>query len=137
MSQNNITNSECGTEDFVTLEQAEKLKELDFNWETYACYNHGKFEDPFDRFGEATIDNHNRYGSNYISAPTLSQAQKWLREIHNIIIIIEYQNAETFNWIVYKSDKLMKSGIWGKDTYEEALSIGISKALELIENGEY
>lgn len=77
----------------------------------------------------------------YISAPTQSFLQKWLREIHNIDIDINHWNKQPM------VDRLGKREIWdnayqgfinGKDchpyakTYEGALEIALEEALNQI-----
>ena len=96
-------------EDFVSFEQAQKLRELGFDRNVYAYYDNGHFKP----FGAEIIDyvytntvntdslccscnslfkrdkiSAEVYGDCY-DAPTLSQACKWLRERHNIHIQIE------------------------------------------------
>lgn len=66
-------------EDFVTYRQAVKLKELGFDWETYAHYHFNKIDGLPDKYPDVTFDNYNCSSLEMYSAPTLSQAQKWLR----------------------------------------------------------
>lgn len=73
------------------------------------------------------------------SAPTQSLLQKWLREIYNIHIIVyimENSNGSVYydfglkqviNWLTDKSSKPREFL-----TYEEALEVGLQKALKLI-----
>ena len=71
------------------------------------------------------------------SAPTLSQAQKWLREVKEICItplIKIHKGQYKYAWDItlFKEDR----SIWDEneifDTYEQALSAGIGSALELL-----
>ena len=88
-----------------------------------------------------------------ISAPTLWQAQKWLREEWGIAINViahDYRDKyveSKFHWNeVFLSDIDRSGEQWRKyfifgrhplfDTYEEALSDGLSQMLELIKKGE-
>jgi hypothetical protein len=65
--------------------------------------------------------------------PTQSLLQRWLREVHDIHIIIESSNQvgvkhNFYNyliWLRYESFDVYK-------TYEEALEVGLIKALELL-----
>lgn len=75
-----------------------------------------------------------------ISAPTLWQAQKWLRE-KGIAVSVQANEIQGELW--YSADIITTKGInelvdGGFDYmgYEAALSAGISAALELIEKGE-
>lgn len=81
-------------------------------------------------------------------APTQSLLQKWLREEHNIHIVIDvaYNGKgilEGYTHAVYgnaakKMDVLLAyiQEPWFVDTYEEALETGLEQALKLIGNGD-
>ena len=122
-------------EDFVTYEQAEKLADLGFDYKCIACYD----EEEFEYNGEPNDYNSGYYRYNLISAPTLTQAQKWLREVKDIHIEIKYTiNPQYEPWIgkvVIIEDYPEPNTIIDTDTcdtYEEALSEAIDKALELL-----
>ena len=76
------------------------------------------------------------------SAPTQSLLQKWLREIHNIHIIIHYDYSIIGGYIVTNIIKSIepiiinqvnkKSKYENYRTYEDVLEIGLQKALKLI-----
>ena len=119
-------------EDYVSFKQAKDLKELGFDWECNRFYNSTLNEDIN---GWLSCENFNN--SDYsISAPTLAQAQKWLREEKKIdvIVFLSYPRGERkyhygihrqFPFLNYVDD-------YHHDTYELALSAGIDKALELL-----
>ena len=76
----------------------------------------------------------------YISRPTQSLLQKWLREKHNLHIMLNtsintngkatfYCNTIKFGKNLYKSMFRSKSLIY---TYEEALELGLQEGLKLI-----
>lgn len=80
------------------------------------------------------------------SAPTLAQAQKWLREVRGIDVLV-WNCACGYGWEISKADTQsrgttlmvyddngedMDSGMWL--TYENALSAGINVALQLLDN---
>jgi len=68
------------TEDYVSFETAKLLKEKDFD--EYCGY--------YDRNGEYwDYRVYNHRGDDYISAPTLQMAMKWLRNIHGLFIHID------------------------------------------------
>lgn len=74
-------------------------------------------------------------GSDFISCPTQSLLQKWLREKHNIEVIS--LRAEDFMFYKYKVSNIKKLKINLKagfefNTYEEALEKGLQEALKLI-----
>lgn len=153
MSQNNITNSEYGI-DFVIFEQAYQLKQLGFDWKCNHIYKNK--EHTFFHCLQDAYDNHNAFTKRLtddlvVSAPTLYQAQKWLREKCKIFtsINIYFPNYKDDDYLFAKYgfvyiDRRNNRAIRIEsdrnnqlfDTYEEALSAVISKALELMENGE-
>lgn len=123
-------------EDFVTYEQAQKLKELGFDWECNHWYH---FLEPDKLIECQTYCNHNKF-ERPCSAPTLAQVQKWLREVKNIIIQVFCFKPgvfESLSWAFAVVDNDDKELIEDKhmkcfDTYEQALLMGVNKALELI-----
>lgn len=134
-------------EDFVTYEQAKALKELRFDWEClHGYYRFYSDKEPWlNSCGYAK----NSIGSDSFSyaAPTLSLAQKWLREVKDIIIGIDFDNwNDKYECHVYKRMGYKGANIrdtYGSqlvtneyhedfDTYEQALSAGVDKALELL-----
>lgn len=72
----------------------------------------------------------------YISAPTQSFAQKWLREKHNILVVVypffnDPSDKDKFWCRVFTPDD--KGGTSMYDTYEEALEEGLQIGLNFIE----
>lgn len=126
-------------EDFVTLEVAKLLKNKGFNEFCDAGYFIADSEiaplffGTFRNKGEGSVSGH-------IAAPTLYDAQKWLRDKHNIHITIG-NSASGYWWELSKADNGTTiydynysgpndGGKW--DTYEEALDAAIYKSLKLI-----
>lgn len=67
------------------------------------------------------------------SAPTLSLAQKWLREVHNIhiqIIFLSLNNRYVFEIYKYGEDNI--ESVLEYSTYELALEQGILESLKLL-----
>lgn len=149
--------------DFVTYEQAVKLKELGFDWGCTYFYDEDKKltagyadisgDGGFDDYELSVIDltcsvNNNCLYRDIFDAPTLAQAAKWLREVKGIIIVCTPEVDEyDFNDYVRKfitgqwCYELWRNGDehWNSTeklypTYETALSAGIDTALKLIEN---
>lgn len=114
-------------EDFVTLDQAKKLKELGFQEK---CFAYFLYDDEVE-IGTYMKDYNYIVGLDYISAPTLYQTQKWLREIEKTEVIVNRIDEGIYDFTIYGKivDVTTESRF---DTYEEALSKGIDKALELI-----
>ena len=122
-------------ESYVSLEVAELLKEVGFNWECRGYYDRRTLRFNF-------VWNHNEKGaSTQCAAPTLEVAQRWLREVKNCSIMIDVfvHNLDknniyyTHNWIMYLDGERYSGSNWD-DTryYEVAQEAGIKKALELI-----
>lgn len=129
-------------EDYVSFEQAKALKELGFDWEVSHFYGLNEANEPKlcrlpDTLGGQ--DNHNKYHGNF-SAPTLSQAQKWLREKEIEVGVFANFDGELPNgkwvWLMRKFNTHLYDTVFTEDinydTYEQALSAGIDKALELL-----
>ena len=122
-----IINHEC----YVSLEVAKLLKEAGFDWEIKTFYFMGQLGETM--LGDAK--NHN-FSNQFISAPTLEVAQRWLREVKNIDVFA-YRNEpkDKFESIVSFNKKWSTTGMC-INTYEEALETSIKKALEIIIKGE-
>jgi len=69
----------------------------------------------------------------YIAAPTLQMAMKWLREVHKIHIAFypygEY-SCDNYQFDVYKDNELVVSKDDGYITYEQAVEAAIKYCLE-------
>ena len=118
-------------EDFVTYEQAKILKDLGFDWECLYPYTEKKIIGYHPSPINWNNDENAKYG--IISAPTLAQAQKWLREAKGILILI--QHNKNFYWTISTNesdDEVI--AIYEYETYEKALLGAINKALEIIKN---
>lgn len=84
------------TEDYVSFETAQLLKKAGFNVPVRTFYN-PKYRGEKVSDGTALI-NYNadpKDGSVLCSAPTLQMACKWLRNVHNIIITIDFDKYES------------------------------------------
>lgn len=116
-------------DDYVTFEQAKVLKELGFpQWEEskYPYYDGYSFD------GKETSVISSNCKMEYSKVP-LSLVQKWLRKeknIHLIVDRIEDNIGKDYTWKICG-----KTPIFGEafgDEYEEALSAGIDKAIEIL-----
>ena len=113
----------------VSLETAKVLKVKGFNEDVLEHY----YDD-----GSTFMDdlNNSECEHDEYSAPNLSLAQQWLREVHNIHMGIWY-NTLTHKWrLDYLADLLNGNYIdvdsIEMDTYEQALEAGIKESLKLI-----
>ncbi len=143
------------TEYYISFEQSVKLKELGFAEKVNHTYLKKIRIEPEVSVGDLkeihSKDpknyNDNRKGAEkgliFYSAPRLDQAQAWLREVRGIHILL---NPYSFSPDRYDGDNYFwsfelfqaPSGGWlranggGFDTYEQALSAGIDKSLEIM-----
>ena len=72
---------------------------------------------------------------NYIYAPTQSLLSKWLREKHNIIVLVDYEGIDGYYYKFYsykEGNKNYDASDKNYNTYEEAYEIGLQEALKLI-----
>ena len=65
------------------------------------------------------------------SAPTQSLLQKWLREIHKIIVLVDWEGTDGY---FYKLDFKSFYEVAGNNNknYEDCLELGLQEALKLI-----
>ena len=120
-------------EHYVSLEIANLLKEVGFNWTCRGYFDNTEFHPN----GSVECTNYNSSTCKYLKVPVLEVAQRWLREVKNLILLIDitpsYCNGKPmgYKFVIHVSGG---NHIWGewKDTYEEALEAGIKKALEII-----
>lgn len=135
------------TEDFVTFDQAKKLKELGFDWECdfiYYITYHNHDKPIFERCGTADYYKIEEYWN----APTLSQVQKWLFERYGYFLSVQYNSeTEIFQCVIYKqtftqgyyctNESYVKQTFQGSENIRSyipfrCLSKGISKLLEFL-----
>lgn len=124
-------------EDFVTYDQAVKIKELGFDWECNHWYHPLEPEKIIEC---QTYYNHNSFERPY-SAPTLAQAQKWLREKEIEVGVFGDFDGELptgkWVWLMREFNTHLFDTVFPEDdirfnTYEQALSAGIDRALEIL-----
>lgn len=129
-------------EEFVTLETAKMLKDKGFSECVFTFYEADGVDG--DMILSETYDYSENFNKRYgfLSAPSQSLAQKWLRETKNLHISI-IRNACGYGYDICKADNgthitdgIFKGtndgGQW--DTYEEALEVGIQESLKLIKS---
>ena len=135
--------------DYCDYDTCVALKELGYNKPTLAYYNgflssrkllysvideNDMPEDGVNIFDLST--NHNEYkDSKFIDAPTLYEAQKWLRENKNIQIEIPISFMDNGVWkfsFRIQTPEFYDRAIGEWDSYEEALSEGIKEAVKIL-----
>ena len=123
--------------DYVSYELALKLKACGFDEPCNSYYNKADAaDDVYWRTKREQEYDWNSLGSEcQTSAPTLWQAQKWLRKVKHISVrvsYIHYHKVWFADWLNLDSGEFDDTDATFA-TYEEALADGISVALELIE----
>ena len=135
-------------EDFVSYEQAVKLRECGFDEPCNSYYDKTCSND--DEYWHTTrgeVYNWNGLNSEcQISAPTLWQAQKWLREVKKAVVVVapetdmaDYNDIPrdflTGEWCyeIWVNGNTHRYGMASYPSYEQALSAGIEMTLKLIE----
>lgn len=125
-------------EEYVNRSQALKLKALEFHWHCYGAFATKVRQS----WILSTPMDHNNFDSSVCSAPTLAQAQRWLRDIKNIYLIVDVAYKETYDadasyyWrtcdqMGWKLENSQDNDAYF-DTYEQALSAGIDRVLETL-----
>ena len=114
------------TEDYVSFETAKLLKERGFD--EYCGY----YDQTGEYWGYHTF-NHN--GDEYVSAPTLQMAMKWLREIYSLEIYPYHDFPKVgdkwwFEIIKYPNSVSEHESETAYNTYEQACETAIKYCLE-------
>ena len=118
------------TEDYVSFGTAKLMKEKEFNADVNCThvYVYGRVvsKDYFRDINEL---------EEYIQAPTLQMAMKWLREVHNISIepLVDFGNGNEYWWaadVAYIKKNGLIDELCGYNSYEEACEAGIKYCLE-------
>jgi hypothetical protein len=134
-------------EQLITFDTAKLAKEKGFDLEFCNVGWHGDFGDlkgdsyPF-------LGTYSFYKSIYcnnkdehqIQRPTQSLLQKWLREVHNIHLLLEpyYDEQKVlvygFDLITERTEEetIVEKGF---KTYEDALEVGLQESLKLVKDG--
>ena len=122
------------TEDYVSFETAKLLKEKGFDknteheiWYVIKQFSPGcQWNCCTYKVGDTTREYDNKC---CIPKPTLQMAMKWLREVHNLHIVVFYYDNSAFPYIWYifahNGDKPHKA-----NSYEEACEAAIKYCLE-------
>ena len=133
-------NHEC----YVSHELAKLLKEAGIDWEEHYPRNFCYVNDNTELFDKSVLKNYIGEDDVIYLAPTLDITQRWLREVKDIDVYI-FPTTNNKRGCVYEwGIKTFGRALWVEgqpytnqyETYEEALEVGIKKALEIINKGE-
>lgn len=119
----------------ISFETAKLAKEKGFSIPTETCWIETRsplFKSPFH-----TVRNKVGYiteGCDYINEPTQSLLQKWLREVHNIHLMVRRSQLNMWKCFYEKETSNSTCTWWSNSTttYESALEQGLIEALKLI-----
>ena len=115
-------------ENYCSLETAKLLKQAGFDWECDKGYDGKRNEELW------VLLNFNLFNDKY-SLPSLSVAQKWLREVKGIevnVLCVYINLIKKYSYAAFEGKYNHEIIDDGFDTYEEALEAGIKKCLTLI-----
>lgn len=125
-------------EDYVSLEVAKLLKEKGFDYSTLYYYEKNGKLGMMSLDAQSQMRNHG-YMNDVYPCPTLYEAAKWLRETHNIHIVVSPHYSRKYEIIEYEYsfDFLEKPFKWRKskeyyEIYEQCLNNAILESLKLI-----
>lgn len=126
------------TDTLISFETAKLAKEKGFNEPIRLCYSDQ------DRVNALPYDAGNRDHINsqhaYYSVPTQSLLQKWLREVHQLLILINIDTISSeFTYSIWRISpdeefELLKEDSNYNLIYEDALEQALIEALKLINN---
>lgn len=125
-------------EQLITFDTAKLAKEKGFNVKCI-CHLTGKAHIPINISYD--VDNHhtvkiidwNNSDTN-ISVPTQSLLQRWLREVHGIVVFIApmIPHCDSFGVTIYYENGHVEKSLGFRPTWEEMLEAGLYEALKLI-----
>ena len=125
-------------ETLITFKTAKLAKDRKFNVECFNYYQDShragvkSINSPITNSLIDELHEEDKYCIIFYAAPSQSVLQKWLREEHNIDVLInvtiDYSNYISIIW--FKGKKIKPSGRF--INYENALEIGLQEALNLI-----
>jgi hypothetical protein len=118
--------------EFITYEQALKLKELGFDKECFGWYNGNKPQ--YVIIQNSTNKEWEIEGSKHCAAPLKQQAFKWFRENDKLFGVVNYYTTDQYFIEILDSNGNMACNTKGMEfiTYEEAELKCIDKLIELI-----
>ena len=120
------------TEDYISFETAKLLKEKGFDVYVRSYYEKNEYKTKEEFSKNNALWNWNISSFRY-SAPTLQMAMKWLREVHNLLILISVDNMVSgYEWSIYYTDshEITPYAESGYKSYEDACEAAIRYCLE-------
>ena len=124
--------------DYCDKDLSLALKEAGYIGQGRCYYDLDKEPHKLRHFGIQVLTTRSAEALNFILAPKLYEAQKWLREKHNLHITIFSQSQESWQYRITKPHQKLEDGLHGEDfaSYEEALSEGVKCAVKILNEDE-
>ena len=133
-------------ESYVSLEIAKLLKKLGFKWGCRAAWDLTFPDEPYLNYDAVYQTDFNNDVDDILYAPTLSVAQRWLREVKNCQVEIMYMydkygiNIGKYVVIYTVQDRIHESLVDEEseqpiklfEVYEKAQEAGIKKCLDVL-----
>lgn len=119
-------------EPLISFETAKLAKEKNIIFRDIFPFNYSCYLKNGDCKNDDAFKDSEKIQSNI---PTQSLLQKWLREVHNLHITIDYNKSGKFNCrLCDEVENNLSIKLFGEyfNSYEEALEIGLYQALKLI-----
>lgn len=113
-------------ESFVTFDTAKILKEVGFNVPINTSYSE-EGNPGYDIFP----NNFNRLQDKF-SRPTQALAARWLREVHQIDVVVDVVNEKEYCCDIYQNKQRKSIAESISPSFEEVLEDGLKYGLELI-----
>ena len=136
-------------EQLISYETAKLAKEKGFDEKVYREYDKSGYLRCTSKSADVVLGPYDELlKSTEYPAPTQTLLQKWLREVHNIEVLISrippeavladknkgkniLKNYNCYIWNLNSNPRIANNGTF-LDIYEEALEIGLQEALKLI-----
>lgn len=141
--------------DYCDYETCVALKELGYNQSSIAFYpcqditvdcvdsNGDLYEAEYDKESLVLYSSLNLKNNkiNKVQAPTLYEAQKWLREAKKIVVLVGFDfcpftSEIVYNWVIVVNGNTAKKSSYTYAYFEEALAEGIKETVKILKENE-
>ena len=117
-------------EDYCSFELSKLAKEKGFNWPVRAVWAEIEGEWRVMHASERKWNDREFAEDGSISAPTHCHLAKWLREVHGIIVFVDWKYAISPFYHIITPDNELIGNV--EENHHDAFEAGLKKALKLI-----